>query len=553
MATTTIYDPATNPDLSALNFLGYQQLPTPSVYVLPLSASPDFLYTPVPNLLESAIIDTNGITLDTNGTAFSSVPELDFDTLLPTLSTFPADANTGYAGFTNYTINDLDEIDVNDILAGTVDLNQVIESLTFETVNPSFPVLDPDVGFTLSFDLSILEEESAANRAGFSLLVVTNDPSKEIELGFKRENGADRVFAQSANFQEAEDFSGSTLDLGSTATYSLSVSGDSYTLATDGVEILSGDLRDYNFDPTSSEPALPEAANPYEIPNLIFLGDNTDQAYAEFTLGEVSISTSDSELIPTPDPGSQLSGGLFDYEQFLRLQNPTATIPTDAIDGLPLAQFFDEAYYRALNPDVAAAVSAGIFASGYEHFVLFGVAEGRNPSVLYDEAFYLANNSDVAQAVTAGVVESGLQHFLNFGHEENRDPSSQFDQSDYLTNNPDVAAAIDGGVFQSAFEHYIEFGADENRIPALSLYNEAYYLQNNPDVAAAVANGIFADGFEHFVSSGQGESRSPSSLFNEASYRSLNPDVNAAVAAGVFSSGFEHYGLFGRFEGRTTI
>ncbi|MBE7380909.1 MAG: DUF4347 domain-containing protein [Leptolyngbya sp. SIO1E4] len=246
------------------------------------------------------------------------------------------------------------------------------------------------------------------------------------------------------------------------------------------------------------------------------------------------------------------SAVFFDYEQLLRAQSPnaTATVPTDSVDGLSIAQLFDENYYLDQNPDVVAAVNAGGVASGYQHFLTFGLAEGRNPSILYDEAFYLENNSDIAQAVAEGRLSSGLQHFLNFGHEENRNPSGFFNQEDYLTNNPGVKAAVDNGTFQSAFEHYIEFGADEDRLPALSLYNEEFYLDNNPSVAAAVANGTFTDGFEHFVLFGQSENRAPSSRYNETSYLDANPDVAASVAAGIFSSGFQHYENFGRFENR---
>ena len=41
---------------------------------------------------------------------------------------------------------------------------------------------------------------------------------------------------------------------------------------------------------------------------------------------------------------------------------------------------FDEAEYLADNPDVAAAVAAGYFGSGLEHYLAFGLAEGRSPN-----------------------------------------------------------------------------------------------------------------------------------------------------------------------------
>ncbi|NER79306.1 MAG: hypothetical protein F6K42_06920, partial [Leptolyngbya sp. SIO1D8] len=245
--------------------------------------------------------------------------------------------------------------------------------------------------------------------------------------------------------------------------------------------------------------------------------------------------------------------GFFSYEKFLRSQNPDTTAPTDRVGGILLAQLFDENYYLNQNPDVAAAVSHGAFQSGYDHFVRFGLSEGRNPSVLYNQDFYLAAHSDVARAVDVGFFDSGLTHFLNFGHRENRNPSDLFNQADYLTNNPHVTAAVEAKLFQSPFEHYILFGSNENRLPYLSLYNEAFYLQTYSEVADQVASGAFQDGFEQFIRFGQAEGKNPSFLFSEHAYLTANSDVAAAVSVSAFSSAFEHYERFGRFENRPTL
>lgn len=261
--------------------------------------------------------------------------------------------------------------------------------------------------------------------------------------------------------------------------------------------------------------------------------------------------------------------GYLNYAQLLRLrQTSEAAIPTDEIDGLPLAQLFDEYAYLRDNPDVATDVAHGNFLSGYEHFVTQGLYEGRDPSVLYSEIFYLANNQDVQQAVEDGIFRSGLEHFLNFGHQEHRNPSFRLISDDYLTQNPDVTTAIEKNLIQSAFEHYIEFGANEEmRLPKLSfaepnfdsvnipnsglLYNEAFYLRNNLDVAEAVHNSSFTDGLDHFTQYGQYELRNPSSDFNHANYVSSNSDVQSAIDQGLFASGFDHYIQFGRFEYRS--
>ncbi|MBD2093641.1 DUF4347 domain-containing protein [Trichocoleus sp. FACHB-591] len=216
------------------------------------------------------------------------------------------------------------------------------------------------------------------------------------------------------------------------------------------------------------------------------------------------------------------------------------------------AAIFDEGYYLFHNPDVAAAVSGRVFRSGFAHFQEFGQFEGRNPSALYDESFYLSNNPDIADAVARGIFKSGFQHFTQFGGPEGRDPSPSFSNSLYLSENPDVAAAVSGGAFTSGFAHFIQFGAKEGREDNL-LFREGFYLSQNSDVAAAVASGVFKSGFDHFIQFGQTEGRTSSELYNESDYLSQNFDVAAAVAGGAFKSGFDHFIQFGESEGRFTV
>jgi hypothetical protein len=54
----------------------------------------------------------------------------------------------------------------------------------------------------------------------------------------------------------------------------------------------------------------------------------------------------------------------------------------DALEGVtsPATPGFDEAFYLAKYPDVAAAVRKGYFTSGYDHYVRHGKAEGRQIS-----------------------------------------------------------------------------------------------------------------------------------------------------------------------------
>jgi hypothetical protein len=72
---------------------------------------------------------------------------------------------------------------------------------------------------------------------------------------------------------------------------------------------------------------------------------------------------------------------------------------------------------------------------------------------LVDDAFYLAVNPDVA---AAGI--DPLVHYDQFGWREGRDPSAQFDTEAYLEANPDVAAA---GI--NPLTHFLQYGRFEGR------------------------------------------------------------------------------------------
>ncbi|EEE45807.1 cadherin repeat domain-containing protein [Roseibium alexandrii] len=166
---------------------------------------------------------------------------------------------------------------------------------------------------------------------------------------------------------------------------------------------------------------------------------------------------------------------------------------------------FDSDFYLSQNPDVAAAIEAGLFESAEQHFNQFGFSEGRDPNPYFDTSFYLEQNPDVA---AAGI--NPLNHFNQFGETEGRSPNAIFNPTYYLEQNPDVAAS---GI--SPFLHFINHGASEGRSPNASVasqtsegFDEAAYLAANPDIADAIANGTFSSGYEHWLLFGFDESRS---------------------------------------------
>jgi hypothetical protein len=261
-------------------------------------------------------------------------------------------------------------------------------------------------------------------------------------------------------------------------------------------------------------------------------------------------------LVANPDVRDAVLAGLvtsgFQHFEVAGRAEGRSLLPLNLrIGSLDIAFLFDETYYLANNPDIFNALNKGNFILyGYEHFVKYGLYEGRNPSAYYNEAFYLATNPDVQAAVNSGQLSSGLQHFIFQGHIEERSPSKLFNAPDYLLQNPDVQAAIDAGFVGSGFEHFIEQGAAEGRLNT-SLYEESFYLEKYPDIQAAVNAGIFDSGYKHYLIAGQWEGRDPSPGFDEGGYLGCNPDVAAALPIDPAFSGMAHYFLAGRGEGRS--
>ena len=163
--------------------------------------------------------------------------------------------------------------------------------LPLPTINPSFPSLNDADGYSLSFQLQVFAESHVSqDRAGFSVIALGNN-NRGIELGFWE----DRIFAQddSPIFTHGEDAVFNTKD--SEAEYVLTIQNDGYVLSADTQNILSGSLRDY-----TAATGLP-ASVVYNLPNYLFVGDNTTSASVDFALGSVVLN---SNLSAVPEPSA---------------------------------------------------------------------------------------------------------------------------------------------------------------------------------------------------------------------------------------------------------
>ncbi|MEE3717507.1 Ig-like domain-containing protein [Tumidithrix elongata RA019] len=179
---------------------------------------------------------------------------------------------------------------------GVTNLNTFANSLSYAGFARADQVLDRTIGYTLNFTAQVLAEarEASANknndgkddRAGFSVIVLSSD-KKGIELGFF----SNSVWAQNdgANlFTQAESVAFNTSV--NPVNYQLSIQGNTYILkatnaVTNATATLSGRVRDYT--------PFVGTIDPYETPNLIFLGDDTTSARANVNIGSISLVLGD--------------------------------------------------------------------------------------------------------------------------------------------------------------------------------------------------------------------------------------------------------------------
>ena len=148
---------------------------------------------------------------------------------------------------------------------------------------------------------------------------------------------------------------------------------------------------------------------------------------------------------------------------------PASTTVTTANVVSNSAPGFDPDFYKAQNPDVAAA---GV--DPLNHFRTVGWREGRDPNPYFDTKGYLATYGDVA---AAGV--NPLDHYNANGWREGRDPSAWFDTSSYLDANPDVRAA---GV--NPLQHFLANGQFEGRAAIPQVVNDTNGTPNLVPVGA---------------------------------------------------------------------
>lgn len=221
-------------------------------------------------------------------------------------------------------------------------------------------------------------------------------------------------------------------------------------------------------------------------------------------------------------------------------------------------RFFDEAWYLAINPDVAEAVRHGNFASGFAHYLKDGF-RNRAPHWLFSETHYLSRYPDLTRATLARLgLANGYDHYLTYGDREFRSGHLFFDPRLFYANallapfpvgeaDSHPATAIpETGPFAS----FLAQPDAGNRLRVSWYFDPHWYLDSYPQVAAAVETGQVTSALHHFLTTTEPGAFRALEWFEESYYRALYPDIASAIEGGQFRSAYDHFVRYGALERR---
>lgn len=208
---------------------------------------------------------------------------------------------------------------------------------------------------------------------------------------------------------------------------------------------------------------------------------------------------------------------------------------------------FDVGFYLSSYPDLKAAFGTN-YGAAINHWLSHGIVEGRRSAREFDVGFYLTNYPDLKAAFGATNYVAAFNHWFNFGLKEGRRSSREFDVGSYLSNYSDLKAAF-GTNYDAAFSHWFNYGLKEGRRSSHE-FDVGYYLTHYPDLKAAFGVTNYGAAFNHWFNFGLQEGRRSSQDFDVGFYLSSYPDLKAAFGATNYGAAFNHWFNFGAKEGR---
>jgi GT2 family glycosyltransferase len=201
---------------------------------------------------------------------------------------------------------------------------------------------------------------------------------------------------------------------------------------------------------------------------------------------------------------------------------------------------FSEAWYRKTHPELAAAIEAGQYLSGFEHYCLVGYLD-ESPHWLFDAGAYRAAHSDLTpESMASNGMLNHYAHFLKYGTFEGRIAHPFFWSHLYLAGLPSEQRQ-DAQVL-GPYQHFLRSPRPAGLEPRTTPYfSPAWYLSTYADVSAKIAEGECESALHHYLTNHEPTQFDPLPIFSERTYLMRNSDVARAVEAGKIRCGYHHF------------
>ncbi len=211
---------------------------------------------------------------------------------------------------------------------------------------------------------------------------------------------------------------------------------------------------------------------------------------------------------------------------------------------------FDAKYYADQYKDLKNAFGYNESAL-FNHFVNYGMAEGRSASPVFNAKYYFQTYGDLRAAYGNNYLEL-CNHFINFGCNEYRKSSTEYDGQFYKYYYSDLTSF--NGV--QLADHYVNYGRAEGRLAYLGaemesiLFDASVYAECNSDLRAVFGNNA-QELKKHWLTYGIREGRTASLLYSSEIYSLLSDDLQRAYG-GNHEELFKHFIRNGINENRQT-
>ncbi len=129
-------------------------------------------------------------------------------------------------------------------------------------------------------------------------------------------------------------------------------------------------------------------------------------------------------------------------------------------DAAGLRDVFDAKYYAEQYEDLEKAFGNDAEAL-YQHFVNYGVKEGRNMNPIIDIAKYRQQYDDLNKAFGDNW-DAYVEHYFKYGVKEDRNNGTNFDVKKYKNAYKDIQDAF-GDDYEKIAKHYLKHGKEEKR------------------------------------------------------------------------------------------